>query len=154
MPNLTFHFLNVKNGDCSIIQHGRSGHVSMIDVCNARSQEKALSVMEMVSLEMMAKSASGGNYQQKKHPVNPIAYLDDLGVNLLFRFALTHPDMDHMDGIKDLFDEYPPVNFYDSDNNKEMDSFEGSPYQEEDWKFYKTLWIWLPCKLLWIHTQN
>ena len=28
------HFLNVKEGDCSIIQH-ENGHVTMIDVSNA-----------------------------------------------------------------------------------------------------------------------
>ena len=30
----TIHFLNVKEGDCSIIEHN-SGHKTVIDVCNA-----------------------------------------------------------------------------------------------------------------------
>ena len=28
----TIHFLNVKDGDCSVIEHN-SGHVTVIDVC-------------------------------------------------------------------------------------------------------------------------
>ena len=48
--------------------------------------------------------------------------------------------MDHMDGIKDLFDVFSPANFYDTDNNKEMDGdWDQSPYREEDWNFYKNL---------------
>ena len=30
----TIHFLNVKEGDCSVIEHN-SGRVTVIDVCNA-----------------------------------------------------------------------------------------------------------------------
>jgi len=49
--------------------------------------------------------------------------------------------MDHMDGIKDLFDEFTPINFYDTDNNKEMGEGEwaSSPYRQEDWDFYEYL---------------
>jgi len=36
-------------------------------------------------------------------PVNPIEYLRDRGISEVFRFILTHPEMDHMDGIKDFF---------------------------------------------------
>ena len=32
----TIHFLNVKQGDCSVISHN-SGRVTVIDVCNAKS---------------------------------------------------------------------------------------------------------------------
>ena len=31
----TIHFLNVKSGDCSIIEH-YSGHKTVIDICNAQ----------------------------------------------------------------------------------------------------------------------
>ena len=57
----------------------------------------------------------------------------------MFRFLLTHPDMDHMDGIKDLFEAFRPINFYDTDNTKEMEWKNGSPYRIEDWNFYKSL---------------
>lgn len=135
MPKHTFHFLNVKNGDCSIIEHG-SGHISVIDVCNARKETKGLSTLENLEYSLRL---GKGNFQQKKHPVNPIEYLAKFGISSVFRFMLTHPDMDHMDGIKDLFEEYSPSNFYDSDNNEEKEFEEGSPYRKEDWDFYKNL---------------
>ncbi len=69
---------------------------------------------------------------------NPIQYMRDCGISDVFRFVLTHPDMDHMDGIKDFFDEFPPTNFWDSANSREFD-FTGNRYREEDWEFYKAL---------------
>lgn len=146
MDKFTFHFLNVKNGDCSIIKHG-SGHVSVVDTCNARKPEnkKILTFSEYYQLEdssRMLAEATGAkiNYGQKKHPENPIEYLQKFGVNSVFRFILTHPDMDHMDGIKDFFEVFQPVNFYDTDNNKEIEgSWDNSPYRKEDWDFYRHL---------------
>ena len=134
MPTHTFHFLNVKNGDCSIIEHG-SGHVSVIDVCNA---EKVTTPMSDLELKSITERVSG-NFQQKKHPVNPVEYLNKFGINSVFRFILTHPDMDHMDGIKDFCEIFSPLNFWDTDNNKEMEFPDGSPYNEEDWNFYKKI---------------
>lgn len=143
MPNNTFHFLNVKEGDCSIIEHN-SGHTSVIDVCNARKGKMSLTDMvnESISLE---KLAGKGNYQQKKHPVNPIEYLKKFGITNIFRFILTHPDMDHMDGIKDLFESFNPANFYDTNNNETKNfsdkskDYVISKYREMDWLFYKDI---------------
>ena len=80
-----------------------------------------------------------GNFNQKDYPVNPIAYLEQHGISDIFRFVLTHPDMDHMDGIRALFAAYPPTNFWDTDNSKTMDFGEGSPYDEADWRFYRSI---------------
>lgn len=134
----TIHYLNVKEGDCSVIEHN-SGHATVIDVCNAKPTERLTEALTAG----VAKAERGisGNFQQKKYPVNPITYLRDHGINSIFRYAQTHPDMDHMDGINALFKEFNPLNFWDTDNKKEMPSasWEGSPYNEEDWKFYKHL---------------
>ena len=147
-----FHFLNVKNGDCSIIEHN-SGHVSMIDVCNARLPDnfKDLSISDIVRLttdaQILAKATGAKrNYNQKASPENPIDYLKRRNIGSLFRLAITHPDMDHMDGIADLFEYDRPVNFYLTQNEKEMeDGWEGSPYREEDWLLYKGLRDAPPC---------
>ena len=93
---------------------------------------------------MMAKLFTmgvGGNFQQKKYPINPIAYLRDHDIDKIFRYVQTHPDMDHMDGIEVLFNEFSPMNLWDTDNEKEMSSISwtGSPYNEADWIFYKNL---------------
>lgn len=141
-----FHFLNVKNGDCSIIEHG-SGHVSVIDICNARLDEKeqALNVLESAILSIESKELADAtsarkNYGQKSKPVNPIEYLREHGLTDIFRLAITHPDMDHMDGLVDLFEYCTPTNYYDTNNTKEMNNgWGGSPYREKDWLLYKSL---------------
>lgn len=139
------HFLNVKQGDCCIIQHG-SGRVTMIDVNNARasSDETIESLNEQIRA-LSAKAASfeksaSRNYRQADNPENPFVYMAKRGVNSIFRFILTHPDMDHMDGIKDIFNQFSPPNIWDTDNTCEKeDDWTGSPYREEDWRFYKKL---------------
>lgn len=78
------------------------------------------------------------NFNQKAYPVNPISYLKKHDVNSIFRFILTHPDMDHMDGIKDFFEEFELINFWDIHNNKEINSFNSSR-SKEDWNFYKKI---------------
>ncbi|WP_394870495.1 ComEC/Rec2 family competence protein [Clostridium butyricum] len=132
----TIHFLNVKQGDCTWIKHN-STRITVIDVNNAKNiqtKEKLTEICEMVEYK-----AIKGNFNQKDYPVNPIEYLTNFGVSNIFRFILTHPDMDHMGGIKEFFDAFNITNFWDTDNNKEMGSFSGSPYSEDDWNFYKNL---------------
>jgi competence protein ComEC len=128
----TVHFLNVKNGDCSWIQHN-SGHITVIDVNNAKIEKPITE-----SHYELAKSSIRGNFNQKNYPVNPINYMKAFGVSTIMRFILTHPDMDHMGGIKDFFSSFDVLNFWDTDNTKEIEKFEG-PYNEEDWLFYKKL---------------
>ncbi len=132
MPKV--HFLNVKSGDCTWIKH-YSGHNTVIDVCNG-NQPFQKSIHQ---IENLNESRFGGNFNQKAHPVNPIEYLRKFGVSSVFRFILTHPDMDHMDGIKPFFQQFNPINFWDTKHHKEMGSFEGSPYSEDDWIFYEQI---------------
>lgn len=124
-----FHFLNVLEGDCSIIKHP-SGHVTVVDVNNAKS---------LVSKALLEALGVRGDFRQRESPVNPIEYLQDFGVSSVFRFILTHPDMDHMGGIKAFFDAFSPTNFWDTENEEEKDFEEGSPHNELDWLFYKSL---------------
>ncbi len=135
----TIHFLNVKDGDCSIIQHG-SGRVSVIDVCNAKPSQSQDSQSEMASARFATKSVNG-NFDQKSHPVNPVAYMDERSIRTIFRFILTHPDMDHMDGITALFADRFPTVFWDTNNKKEIEdsSWPSSPYNRADWDYYKTI---------------
>lgn len=132
-----FHFLNAKQGDCSIIQHP-SGNVTVVDVCNARLGDE---MDREVRLRKSMAEAFGapGNFGQKDFPVNPITYMRAHGITDVFRFIVTHPDMDHLDGLADLFSAYPPTNLWDTANQCEKDFEEGSPYREEDWLLYKRL---------------
>ena len=134
----TIHFLNVKQGVCSVICHN-SGRVTVIDVCNARPPDTRVDF----SNAFLAQRQRGenGNFQQKRYPVNPISYLRKHNISSIHRYIQTHPDMDHMDGIKTLFEEFHPVNVWDTNNMKEIDysSWVNAPYNEEDWQFYKFL---------------
>ena len=132
------HFLNVKEGDCSVIQHN-TGRVSVIDVCNAQPltpDSRAITLSDSY-----ASHAVGGNFGQKNHPVNPIEYFESRGISQIFRFVLTHPDMDHMDGLRFLMHKYRPPNFWDTANNKEVSDsdWESSHYSKNDWELYKTI---------------
>ncbi len=136
------HFLNVLEGDCNIIQHD-SDRITVIDVSNADNgidteAEKAKKT-SLARQAMFSMSVPSGktNYGRKKYPDNPIAYLKGLlnGASI-FRFIITHPDMDHLDGVADLFGAYEILNIWDTDNNKEIADFRGGGYSKEDWEFY------------------
>lgn len=124
------HFLNVDEGDCTWIRHP-SGHNTVIDISCAIRNEKLLEAYS---------ERSGGNQQRKYYPVNPIEYLKNYDVEGIFRFILTHPDMDHMDGLKDFFDKYSIINFWDTANDKVMDtSSDWGKYSKDDWEFYQSV---------------
>ena len=115
------HFLNVK-----------TGNISVIDICNGNDEFD-----EKVVLKEVVLSEAKGNFGQKAYPKNPISYLHDMGKEAIFRFILTHPDMDHMDGFKRLFTEFKVINFWDIENNKKIENFRECVYKEEDWTYYQ-----------------
>lgn len=129
------HFLNVKNGDCTLIQHS-SGRNTLIDISNGNDINEFYKAESVLEENLSPK----GNFKQKLYPVNPIKYLQDLEINQIFRFILTHPDMDHMDGIKKLFNTFKVVNFWDTRNNKAIEIFANNgSYKKEDWEFYQEI---------------
>lgn len=143
----TIHFLNVLEGDCNIIQHDL-GRVSVIDVSNASNEEDTISEIFVKTSAARAEMKSRTqvptgkkDYKQKENPENPINYIKNtLNIDSIFRFIITHPDMDHLDGIRDLFDEFQITNTWDSNNNKSIsDSSFNGKYNPEDWKFYTQL---------------
>lgn len=124
------HFLNVNEGDCTWIQHP-SGHNTVIDVSNGNAN---------TNLNEVYKTFELGNHNQKAHPVDPIIYFKGFNVSTIFRFILTHPDMDHMDGIENLFSQFEVLNFWDTDNNKKMvEKTDWGRYRKEDWDFYQKI---------------
>jgi beta-lactamase superfamily II metal-dependent hydrolase len=80
-----------------------------------------------------------GNFNRSEHPDNPIAYMKERGITSVFRFISTHPDMDHLDGIKHFFEEFGPINFWDTDNTKQLDEFDNGRYNPDDWDSYTSL---------------
>ena len=121
------HFLNVNEGDCILIEHP-SQRKTLIDISNGK---KVIDTCERFFSE---------NYNQKSYSENPIDYLKNRNIDTIFRFILTHPDMDHMDGISDLFSSFKVVNFWDTDNTKMMDeTTEWGRYNKDDWEFYQEI---------------
>lgn len=48
--------------------------------------------------------------------------------------------MDHMDGIKDLFETFEVLNFWDTENTKVMDdNMSWGRYDKADWDFYQEI---------------
>ena len=97
------HLLNVKDGDCTIFEHA-SGRSTMIDICagNIDIEEE---ILKASFAESFSLSKPKGNYAMCKKPTNPVNYFKDtLGRESLFRFIISHPDMDHLDGFNQLAD--------------------------------------------------
>lgn len=111
---LNIHFLNVGKGNCTIIDFP-SGNLSMIDIDNSRT--------------------NGGL-------TNPIDYFKTkFNDRSIFRFILTHPDMDHMSGLDELTGTTSISNFWDTEHDKTFadEEWDASPYRQEDWEQYLKL---------------
>ena len=112
---LSIHFLNVGKGNCTIIGHP-SSRISIVDIDNSRieSNERKLT--------------------------DPIKYIKNFNITSIFRFVLTHPDMDHMSGLNVLSNYVDIINFWDTQNNKTIDrsSWDDSPYNKRDWDKYQS----------------
>lgn len=114
--NLKIHFLNVGDGDCTIIELP-DGNVMVIDIFN------------------------GYNHFTVQR-VNPIFYLKNkIKTKEIFRYIQTHPEMDHMEGLAELKKYFNIINFWDTNNNRSKPDFNSwyTVGKEEDWFAYQEL---------------
>lgn len=133
MPDPKIHCLNVKEGDCFLIERP-SGRVTMIDICCGNIEEKSALEELIKSIRMNQVS---GDYGMRENPTNPITYLSSRGINEIWRFILTHPDMDHVDGLSRLFSMKTVYNIWDCGIRRDPPDFEkNTKYLESDWDFY------------------
>ncbi len=115
MPVINAHFLNVGDGDCTIVELPDGG-LMMVDIKNGRND-----------------MSHNSDY------TNPIQYLANLTNNrTIHRYVQTHPDMDHMDGLADLTSSFSIVNVWDTGNKKPKDDDFGM-YREKDWDAYRNI---------------
>lgn len=160
---LKIHFLNVGQGDCTIVEFP-SGRVAMVDIHNLKvlDRETQSEMLEEYheSIEYLLAVASGRRLPQdldseflKNEQVrltDPLAYYDThIGQSRdVFRLLITHPDMDHMTGLHRLSQQDPNkkiLNFwhvgpYDFNLADCGDSdWESCPYDKRDWEAYKKL---------------
>lgn len=130
------HFLNVGEGDCIVIQHN-SGRATMIDICGGNLSVLQEAVNKIIKAAELSGSNTGGNFGMAQYPTRPQEYLKKIGVDQLFRFVLTHPDMDHLDGFNALLNEFRVINFWHTGALKPKPDFDGNNgYKEEDWDRY------------------
>ena len=114
---LKVHFLNVGKGNCTVIKFP-SGHLMVVDIDNSRIDDDD----EVLQC--------------------PIDFLNSTYPNeSIFRFVLTHPDMDHMSGLYDLSRGRKIYNFWDTPHEKEMDiaKMHLGGYSKDDWLAYQKL---------------
>jgi competence protein ComEC len=70
---------------------------------------------------------------------DPVAYMQkSFEGKSIFRFILTHPDMDHLSGLNELADKFSIINFWDTNHDKtiEDEDWDNCPYNKEDWDKY------------------
>lgn len=127
------HFLNVGVGDCILLEHA-SGRVSMYDICGGNRDRREA---RMKALREAALPTAPGNFGMCRRPVHPFNFMNDAGITSIFRYVLSHPDCDHLDGFENLMNQYEVGNFWDSGVRRDKPDFEGSPYREEDWDRYE-----------------
>jgi competence protein ComEC len=75
----------------------------------------------------------------KRELTDPIEFLKkNYPGRRLWRFVLTHPDLDHMRGIKRLYENIGFDNFWDTKHTKPTPTYRGDA-DREDWEFYQSL---------------
>ena len=129
MPRV--HCLNVSPGDCTIIQHA-SERVTILDICDGNLQVDLQKAIQ----ELVVANTVRGNFRMCEKPTNPLSYLNSIGITEIWRFILSHPDCDHMDGLAPLLETFTVNNFWDSGSRRTKPDFSASPYKEEDWDTY------------------
>lgn len=134
MSNYTasVHLLNVTPGDSTLIRHA-DGKWTMIDICDGNYEQPEASIFDL------APSIAKSKFKMTEYPTNPVSYLKNQNVSTLFRFILSHPDMDHLDGFNSLIDEISVLNFWDSGIRRKKPDFGDSSfsYKEDDWDRYE-----------------
>lgn len=109
---MKMHFLNVGNGDCTIIELP-DNTVMIVDICSEAGKTDPIRYLR----RNLANCSS------------------------LIRYVQTHPEMDHMQGLAGLVTNHTMLNFWDTKNARPKPDF-SSPFTKgsvEDWDTYQRL---------------
>jgi competence protein ComEC len=130
------HVLNVGAGSCAVIE-SPSGRISMIDINDGgelRDYEKSAIGTGLIGYTTAR--------QLQGHLVDPIQWVQEhLGTDI-WRFILSHPDADHMAGIRRILRDGELIlsNFWDLPHHRRR----GRGYtfrtksEQEDWQIYES----------------
>src|ERR1039458_1001476 len=108
MPYTDVNILNVGRGSCAVVE-STSGRKSMIDMNDGGELREAAGMS--VAARFLQEAAINS---LKSKLVDPIAWCKRYGITQLWRFILTHPDADHMAGLRRILSgELRADNFWD-----------------------------------------
>lgn len=135
------HILNVGQGDCTVFK-SNSGHITMFDICGGNKEydnepnENNKSLLSL--LDSINNNELKSNNRMCEKAINPLSFiLNKLKSKSIFRFILSHPDMDHLDGFSKLISNFNVINFWDSGVRREEPDFSSNNiYKKEDWDAY------------------
>ncbi len=149
---MKFHFLNVGQGDCTIIEHD-SRRITMVDINNGTdldettaneliTERRSLADDFLISLAErrgMSKTAAlkQGGYEIEL--TNPVEYFQQhFAGRPVFRFIQTHPDSDHLKGLESLHRTgIRIINFWDTEHQKVGDY--STDNLKQNWQRYEAL---------------
>ena len=78
--------------------------------------------------------------RQKRELTDPIDFMKRTYPNqTLWRYIQSHPDLDHMRGLKKLYECIGFENFWDTGHTKERPTFRSNSADRDDWDFYQLL---------------
>lgn len=141
MSGVTFHFLNVGHGDCTIVYWPARD-------CGGKKLDERTAIVDLY------------------HDTNRDEYEDviqyykdnfkDFNGNTLpvWRFICSHPHQDHICGLNELFEEsgISIINFWDVSNKFEPEDFNGHSSHEDDWNKYEYIKAGSDSKITIINT--
>ena len=149
---LDIWFVNVGHGDSTIIKFPTSDRAMMIDINNSstldeETQNELMAFLGVSTLDVLlgrSGAATSPFKDYEKLLEDPIdVYKREIGAyHRMWRFVLTHPDMDHMSGMYRLMQQEPDIKpsfFWDTDNAKQVadSEWEKSLYDRRDWDEYQ-----------------
>lgn len=145
------HFLNVDHGDCTILHHPGDeehpeGRVTFVDIHDWKDRKNP----DVAGLNFFERLLGPGvpdseEEYAKRYLNDPVEYfkndIRDRGEGV-WRFISTHPDMDHLSGLKRLDDEVEISEFWDTFHNKTLSSNPNEwpeRFDMGDWKRYEKI---------------
>lgn len=145
------HFLNVGKGDCIVMQHpgdedDPKGRVSIVDINVWRHRQDP----DVAGLGYFLRKTFGSGSPESEaeyadqYLTDPIKFIQrhvdaDGGV---WRFICSHPDMDHLSGIKQLDDQIGFTEFWDTFHEKTLSSDQSQwtkEFDQSDWNRYEQI---------------
>ncbi len=133
------HVLNVGRGSCTVVQ-SPSGRASMIDINDGRKlrPNEYEAIKKRSFLELLADLEIKKEEQRLDDPIE--WFKSHVGTSM-WRFILSHPDMDHMSGIRHLLSGDAGINIsnfwdYDHIRTRTQADYPNNDAGWLDWRWY------------------